>query len=185
MPKWKSFCQPYLARLTRTGARKSGRGWANTTKARVNLFRDHPGIRQLTDLHPLGASAASLGQSFTWLGNPFPIPLPIQRHTHLYHIHLMFICTLPLRISEKRMLCTSSAHVLPALWRYARTINVFQTTTVCGGSVRVPVSRLLHRLYAVPTQNLTGLGAFRSCLEISAVLKGYGNCRWQERTRCS
>src|ERR1700733_7146906 len=118
MRKWKSFCQLYPARLTRTGARRSGRGWANTTrtrtKARMNLLRDHTGIQQLTNLHPLGASAASLGQSFTWLGNPLPI-LSIQGHAHPYHIHVMLIHTLPLRISKERMLCTSSAHVSPAL----------------------------------------------------------------------
>src|ERR1700733_7439139 len=112
MQKWKSFCQLYPARLTRTGARKSGRGWADTTrvrtKARMNLLRDHTGMRQFTDIHPLGESPASLDQSFTWLGNPLPvIPLPMQRHPHLYHIHLMFTRTLPLRISEERMLCTS------------------------------------------------------------------------------
>jgi hypothetical protein len=68
------------------------------------LLREHTGIQQLTKLHPLGAFAASLGQSFTWLGDPLPvIPLPMQRHAHLYHIHLMFTHALPLRISKKRM----------------------------------------------------------------------------------
>ena len=80
------------------------------------------------------------GQSFTWLGNPLPImPLPMQRHTHQ-----ICICTLPLRISKERMLCMSSAHVSHALQRYARTGNFLQTT-ICGGSVRVPVSRPLHQ----------------------------------------
>jgi len=66
----------YPARLTRTGARKSGRGWANT---RMDLLRDHAGIQQLTNLYPLGVSAVSLGQSFTLFGNPLPvIPLPMQ-----------------------------------------------------------------------------------------------------------
>src|SRR5882757_7584287 len=106
MRKWNSFCQLYLARLTRSGARKSGRGWGNTarvrTKARMNLFGGHTGIRQLTNVHPLGSSAAFLGQSFTWLGDPLSaIPLPMQRQAHLYHIHLMFIRTQPLRISEE------------------------------------------------------------------------------------
>src|SRR6266849_3898991 len=119
MRKWKSFCQLFPARLTRTGARKSGRRWANATrmrtKARMNLLRDHTWT-QLTNLHRRGASVASLGQSFTWLGNPLPvIPLPMQRHAHQYHIQLIFIRTLPLRISEEGMFCTSSAHVLPAL----------------------------------------------------------------------
>src|SRR6266566_2301835 len=105
MLKWKSFCQLYLARLTRTGARKSGGGWATTrrtrTNARTNLLREHTGIQQLTNLHPPGASTASLGQSLTWLGNPLPvIPLPMQRYTHLYHIHLMFIPTPLLCIPE-------------------------------------------------------------------------------------
>jgi len=45
----------------------------------------------------------------------------------------------------------------------------------------MPVLRPLHRLYAVPTQNLPGLETFRSCLEISVALKGYGNYRWQEQ----
>ena len=100
--------------VTQTGARKSGRGWANTmrerTKARMNLLRDHTG------LHSPGGSTASLGQSFTWLGNPLPVTsVPMQRHNQLDHILLMLIGTLPLRISEERMSCMSSAHVSPAL----------------------------------------------------------------------
>ena len=38
-------------------------------KARMKLLRDNTVIRQLTEFHPLGSSAASLVQSFTWLGN--------------------------------------------------------------------------------------------------------------------
>src|SRR6266852_1241710 len=144
-------------------------------------------MNQLTNLHPLGAPAVSLGQSFTWLGNPLPvISLPMQRRTHLYRIYPMFIRTLPLHIFEEEiMLCTSSAHVSPALWRFAKTIIVSQMTLACGRSVRGCASRPLHRLYAVPMQSLPGLEAFPSCLEISVVLKRYGNCRWQERTSCS
>src|SRR6267154_1975912 len=167
MRKWKGFCPLYPAHLTRAGARTSGRGWANTTrvgtKARMNLLRGHTGIRQLTNLHPLGVSAASLGQLLTWLGNPLLNSLPMQRHPHPYYdIHLMFIHTLPLRLSKGRMLCTNSAHVSPAPWRSARTVNFFQTTNY-GRSVRVTASRPLHHLYAVPTQDLPGLEAFRSC----------------------
>jgi hypothetical protein len=61
--------------------------------------------------------------------------------------------------------------------------KLFQRTHY-GGSIHAPVSRPLHHLYAVPTQNLPGLEAFRNSSEISVALKGYGNYRWRERTSC-
>jgi hypothetical protein len=102
-----------------------------------------------------------------------PVPYPPNVHRYSTTVYIQgenVVHELSTRVARSLEICKNR--------------GLFANNEDLWGSVRVPVSRPLHHLYAVPTQNLPGLEAFQSYLEISVGLKIYGNCRWQERTSC-
>jgi hypothetical protein len=122
-----------------------------------------------------------LGQSFTWLGNPLLIIATTRfiMYTHPPNVHsALYHCAYP-----RRECCARAQHTCcPLCGDMQEPSDFLRNDTISyGGGVRVHVSRPLHHLYAVPTQTCL-VWRFRSCLEMSAPLKRYGNCRWQERT---